>query len=474
MQKRDCYGSGRDVGASPEMSDVTPEIIDIKMETKMQNDKVKPEASARERNDRVEPETSVRVHKDRMELLAPAGDLEKLRYAIEYGADAVYFGGEIGSLRAGAGNLTIPEIYEGIKYAHDRNKKAYLTLNIYAHAADMEPLTAFLREVREAKADGYIISDPGVIYLVKSLMPEAVIHLSTQASMTNALAARFWRDAGVRRLVVARELSLAEIKILSEESPEMEIEAFVHGALCISYSGRCLLSAVMTGRDANRGECAHPCRYNYALMEEKRPGEYFPVEEDDRGTYIMNSKDLCMIAHIPELAAAGIGSLKIEGRMKSLYYVAATVKAYRQALDSYYGNCPLDKCGDADVWLEELSKASHRPYTTGFYFGKPDGSTQSVERSGYITSYSFIGVVKSYDPLRGVALIEQRNKMSVGETIEIFGPDMDSFVQTIEEIRDEEGQLISSAPHAQQLIQMPMKHPVKENYILRRRQGNTI
>ena len=272
----------------------------------------------------------------KLELLAPAGDLEKLRIAVDYGADAVYFGGEMFSLRAGAGNLTVDEIREGVKYAHERNVKCHMAFNIFAHNEDIEPLRNYIREIRDIPIDAFIVSDPGVIGIIREAIPDAELHLSTQANMTNYATAAFWHSQGIKRLVTARELTFDEIKEIRDNIPEsMELEAFAHGAMCISYSGRCLLSNFMINRDANRGQCAHPCRWKYKLVEEQRPGQYYPVEEDSRGTYIMNSKDLCMLEHIPEMAGAGITSFKIEGRMKSVFYVATVVSAYRRAIDAY-------------------------------------------------------------------------------------------------------------------------------------------
>ena len=406
---------------------------------------------------------------DKIELLAPAGDLEKLKIAIEYGADAVYFGGEEFSLRAGAGGMSLEDMKEGLDFAHSRQRKCYLTLNIYPHNEDIEPLKAFLESIKGIPLDGILVSDPGVFMLVKSYLPELELHLSTQANMTNVESAKFWREMGVKRIVLARELSLAEIREIREQIlDDTELEAFVHGAMCISYSGRCLLSSVMTGRDSNRGMCAHPCRYKYALVEEKRPGEYYPIEEDDRGTYIMNSKDLCMIEHIPDLINAGIASLKIEGRMKSIYYVAIVIGAYRKAIDSYYSN-PDNWEIDPEI-LEELVKASHREFTTGFYYGKTDENDQNYETSAYIKDYTFTGIVKSYDSDSGYAVVEQRNKMVKGETIEIFGPDSKPFSQEITIMKDlQSGEELDSAPHAKQMLLIKTDQPVKENYMLRRK-----
>ena len=371
----------------------------------------------------------------KIELLAPAGDLEKLKTAIRYGADAVYFGGEMFSLRAGAGNLNLEEMKEGLAYAHERGKRCYLTINIYAHNEDIDPLYDYLRQIRDLDIDAFLIADPGIIAMVRETIPDAEIHLSTQANLTNWRTGAFWASAGVKRLVMARELSLEEIRSVRDHLPQdVELEAFVHGAMCISYSGRCLLSNFMTGRDSNRGMCAHPCRYRYSLVEEKRPGEFFPIEEDDRGSYIMNSKDLCMIRHIPDLVHAGIDSAKIEGRMKSIFYVATVVHAYRQAIDAYYED--PDNYVFREEWMEELLKASHREFTTGFYYGKPGHEEQNYRTSRYTKEYSFIGKVLSYNEETGIAKVEQRNKMNVGDHIEVFGPDISFFPMTITDLAD--------------------------------------
>lgn len=405
----------------------------------------------------------------KMELLAPAGDLEKLKIAVIYGADAVYFGGEFFSLRAGAGNLNIDEIKEGVAFAHEHGAKAYMTLNIFAHNDDIEPLCAYLEKIKEIPIDAFIISDPGVIMLVREIIPQAEIHLSTQANMTNYVTAKFWEVQGVKRIVIARELTFSEIKKLRSEMPEsMELEAFVHGAMCISYSGRCLLSNFMIERDANRGMCAHPCRWKYTLMEEKRPGEYFPIEEDDRGTYILNSRDLCMIEHIPELAEAGIMSAKIEGRMKSIFYVATIVSAYRRAIDEYYRDPENYKFNPE--WLSELKKVSHREFTTGFYFDKPTNKDQNYQTSAYTRDYSFTGLVRSYDHKTGYAVVEQRNKMSIGEEIEVFGPNTDFYKQTLTEMYDlETGEPVESAPHPQQMLKIKLDKPAAPDFMLRKR-----
>lgn len=406
---------------------------------------------------------------NKIELLAPAGDLEKLKIAIVYGADAVYFGGEMFSLRAGAGNLTVDEMREGVSFAHKRGKKCYLTVNIFAHNEDIEPLRSYLERIKDVGIDAFLISDPGILDVVRDIVPDAEIHLSTQANMTNYMTARFWYKMGVKRLVIARELTFKEIQCLRANIPlDMELEAFVHGAMCISYSGRCLLSNFMIERDANRGQCAHPCRWKYSLVEEKRPGQYYPIEEDDRGTYIMNSRDLCMIEHIPELINSGICSAKIEGRMKSIYYVATVIHAYRQAIDAYYAdpdNYSFDK-----EWLTELKKASHREFTTGFYFNQPTNEDQNYLTSAYNREYTFIGIVRSYDEATGYGVVEQRNKMTKGDEIEIFGPDISYFKQTLEEIYDlESGEALESAPHPQQMLKIKLDRPVKTDYILRKK-----
>lgn len=414
------------------------------------------------------------MNKEQFELLAPAGDLEKLKIAIIYGADAVYFGGEMFSLRAGAGNLTTEEMEEGIAFAHERGKRCYLTLNIFAHNEDIEPLTDYLRRIAPLGIDAFIVSDPGIVDLLQEIIPDAEIHLSTQANMTNYRTAGFWHKMGVKRLVLARELTFPEISSIREKIPaEMEIEAFVHGAMCISYSGRCLLSNFMIERDANRGMCAHPCRWKYSLVEEKRPGEYYPVEEDGRGTYILNSRDLCMIEHIPEIVESGIMSAKIEGRMKSIFYVATIVHAYRKAIDAYFAD-PENYQFDP-AWMSELKKVSHREFTTGFYFNQPTNKDQNYQTSAYTREYSFVGLVKAYDKETGFALVEQRNKMVIGDEIEIFGPDMDFFAQEVSEMYDAEtGEKLESAPHPQQLLRMKMDKPVKENYMLRMKKESEL
>lgn len=404
------------------------------------------------------------------ELLAPAGDLEKLKIAVLYGADAVYFGGETFSLRAGAGNFTYEEMKEGIEFAHAHGAKCHLTVNIYAHNEDIDPFIDYLNRVKDLGIDAFIASDPGVIDMILEVIPDAEIHLSTQANMTNYRTANFWYKRGLRRLVTARELTIEEIKELKANIPDdMELESFIHGAMCISYSGRCLLSNFMIERDANRGACAHPCRWKYTLMEEQRPGQYYPIEEDDRGTYILNSKDLCLIEHLPELIEAGISSFKIEGRMKSVFYVATVVSAYRRAIDSY--------CADPEnyqfkqEWMDELCKVSHREFTTGFYFHKPDNLDQNYRTSAYTRDYSFVGMVKDYDEETGYAIVEQRNKMVIGDEIEVFGPGTDFFSQTLSEMYNEEGEAVEAAPHPQQILKIKMDKPVKPFFMLRKQKN---
>ena len=401
------------------------------------------------------------------ELLAPAGSLEKLKIAVMYGADAVYVGGVKFGLRAGAKNFNLDELEEGINFAHNNGKKVYLTLNIIPHNEDLAELPEYVKKLKDLSLDGMIISDPGIMSIVKKIIPEMEIHLSTQTSITSYATVNFWYQQGISRIILARELSLAEIREIVEKVPDdIKIETFVHGAMCISYSGRCLLSNYMTGRDANRGDCAHSCRWKYSLMEEKRPGEYFPVYEDEKGAYFFNSKDLCMLEHVPLLIKAGISALKIEGRMKSAYYVANVVKAYRHAIDNYLSN-PEGYSFDKK-WLEEVKKASHRTFTNGFYFNKPSGDEQRYNSSAYIKTYDFIGLILDYNKKTKMATMEQKNRIFKGEEIEIFGPDGDFFTQKIEKMWNEEGEEIEVAPHARQIVKIKMTEPVKPWYIIRK------
>ena len=407
-------------------------------------------------------------NKPKLELLAPAGDMEKLKTAVRFGADAVYFGGEMFSLRAGAGNFTVPEIEEAMDWLHSNNAKGYMTINIYPHNGDISPLRDYIGKIRHIPVDAFLVSDPGVMGLIREQIPDAEIHLSTQANTTNYLTARFWASQGVKRIVCAREMSLDEIRIMRKELPEyIEIESFVHGAMCISYSGRCLLSNFMAGRDANRGACTHPCRWKYALVEEQRPGQYYPIEEDGYGSYILNSRDLCMIDHIPDLAEAGVYSLKIEGRMKSMYYVATVVTAYRAAIDAYLSD-PENYVFDSK-WYDELCKASHREFTHGFYYNKPTDKDQNYLTSDYTREYSFIGLVRETDENTGLTTVEQRNKFSIGDTVEVFGPYTAYYEETINEMYDEEGNAVESAPHPQQILRIRFKRIPEEGFILRKR-----
>jgi U32 family peptidase len=403
----------------------------------------------------------------KVELLAPAGNLEKLEMAIIYGADAVYIGGEEYGLRASADNFNTEDMKKGIEFAHSRGKKVYLTMNIIPHNEDLQGMPEYVKTVSQLGIDAVILSDPGVYSIVKENAPGMEIHLSTQANNTNWRSANFWYEHGVKRIVLARELSFEEIKEIREKvNTGLELEIFIHGAMCISYSGRCLLSNYMTNRDSNRGECAHPCRWKYHLVEEKRPGEYMPVYENERGTFIYNSKDLCLIGHIPDIINSGVYSLKIEGRMKSSYYVATVVKAYREAIDQYYEEVENYKFNPK--LLEELSKASHREYTTGFYYNKPTGEDQIYHTSSYIRDYDFVGMVTAYDKTTGVATIEQRNRMYTGENIEVVRPKGDFYLQEIKSMKNEDGQAIDVAPHPQMIVYMPMDQEVEPSTMLRR------
>ncbi|QZY57000.1 peptidase U32 family protein [Crassaminicella profunda] len=403
----------------------------------------------------------------KIELLAPAGDLEKLKMAIIYGADAVYIGGQVFGLRASAKNFSFEDMKKGIEFAHKRGKKVYVTLNIIPHNEDLKELPGYLKELKELNIDAVILSDPGTFMYVKEFAPDMEVHLSTQANNTNYMSAKFWHNQGIKRVILAREMSFKEIKEIRENIPDdLELEGFVHGAMCISYSGRCLLSNYMANRDANRGACAHPCRWQYYLMEEKRPGEYMPVFEDEKGTYFFNSKDLCMIEYIPELIESGLSSLKIEGRMKSAYYVANIVNVYRKAIDTYYENKETYKYDPN--WMMEIKKASHRKFTTGFYIDKPKEEEQLYANSSYIREYDFVGLVVDYDEKTGIARVEQRNRVFKGETIEVMGPGMKNYTQNIEHLWNDKGEALDVAPHPQQMIKIKMEKPVEKYHILRR------
>ncbi|MCR4651940.1 MAG: U32 family peptidase [Lachnospiraceae bacterium] len=386
-----------------------------------------------------------------IELLIPANNLEVLKVAVHFGADAVYIGGEAFGLRAKAKNFTKEEMREGIEYAHEHNVKVYVTANILAHNYDLEAAREYFRELNEIRPDALIIADPGMFTIAMEECPDIDKHISTQANNTNYMTYRFWYDQGASRVVSARELSLKEIKEIRASIPDdLEIETFVHGAMCISYSGRCLLSNYFTGRDANRGACTHPCRWKYAVVEEQRPGEYLPVYENDRGTYIFNSKDLCMIEHIPDIVDAGIDSLKIEGRMKTALYVATVARTYRMAIDHYLKD-PAIYEAHMDWYKAEISKCTYRQFTTGFFYGKPTEETQIYDSNTYINEYTYLGIVYDIDE-RGYAHIEQRNKFSVGDSIEIMKPDGSNVETIVRAIYDEEGNSMESAPHPKQQL----------------------
>lgn len=385
------------------------------------------------------------------ELLVPASSLEVLKTAVIYGADAVYIGGEAFGLRAKAKNFTLEEMKEGVDFAHEHGVRVYVTANIFAHNSDLAGVRVYFEELKRVKPDALIISDPGIFMIAREILPDTELHVSTQANNTNYGTYRFWYGQGAKRVVSARELSLAEIREIRENIPEdMEIETFIHGAMCISYSGRCLLSSFLAGRDANRGACTHPCRWKYYLMEENRPGEYMPVFENERGTYIFNSKDLCMIEHIPEMLGAGIDSFKIEGRMKTALYVATVARTYRLAID----DCMKDEeyyRSRLPFYREEIAKCTYRLFTTGFFFGKPNEETQIYDNNTYNKEYTYLGIVGDLDG-RGFACIEQRNKFSVGDRIEIMKPDGRNVEALVKGIYDEDGRMQESAPHPKQKL----------------------
>ena len=401
----------------------------------------------------------------RPELLIPAGSLEVLKIAVIFGADAVYIGGEAFGLRAKAKNFSMEEIREGIAFAHAHGAKVYITANILAHNADLDEVRAYFSELKELAPDALIISDPGVFVIAGEVCPGIERHISTQANNTNYQTYLFWHAQGAKRVVSARELSLREIAEIRKRIPDgLEIETFIHGAMCISYSGRCLLSNYLTGRDANQGSCTHPCRWNYTLMEEQRPGEYLPVFENERGTYIFNSKDLCMIDHIPELISAGIDSFKIEGRMKTALYVAAAARTYRKAIDDYLEE-PKKYEENMPWYLEQISNCTYRQFTTGFYFGKPDETSQIYDNNTYIKEYTYLGIIG--DEKDGMYRIEQ-NKFLVGEQIEIMKPDGRNIEVTVQRIVDEEGKEQESAPHPKQALYVDLGCEACRYDILRR------
>ena len=404
-----------------------------------------------------------------VELLIPASSLEVLKIAVIYGADAVYIGGEVFGLRAKAKNFSMEDMAEGIQFAHEHGVKVYVTANILAHNGDLEGVREYFTQLKEIKPDALIISDPGIYTIAKEICPEIERHISTQANNTNYGTYQFWWNQGAKRVVTARELSLNEIAEIRKNIPdEMEIETFVHGAMCISYSGRCLLSNYFTGRDANQGACTHPCRWKYAVVEEKRPGEYLPVYENERGTYIFNSKDLCMIEHIPELIEAGIDSFKIEGRMKTALYVAAVTRTYRRAIDDYKTSPELFE-KNLDYYRKEIAKCTYRQFTTGFYYGKTDENSQIYDANTYIKEYTYIGIVQDVDE-NGWCKIYQRNKFSVGETIEVMIPDGSNRNLKVLGMEDEDRHAVESAPHPKQEIWINFGEALEKGYLLRRKE----
>ncbi|MFR4319007.1 MAG: peptidase U32 family protein [Eubacterium sp.] len=400
------------------------------------------------------------------ELLVPASSLEVLKTAVRYGADAVYIGGEVFGLRAKAKNFSLEEMAEGVEFAHEHGVKVYVTANILAHNADIEPVKVYFNDLKKVKPDALIISDPAIFTIAKEVLPEMELHISTQANNTNYGTYNFWYNLGAKRVVSARELSIKEISEIRKNIPkDMEIETFVHGAMCISYSGRCLLSSFMTGRDANKGACTHPCRWKYAVVEEKRPGEYMPIEENERGTYIFNSKDLCMIDHIPELVEAGIDSFKIEGRMKTALYVATVARTYRMAIDDYFEN-PDKYRENIPKYKKLISQCTYRQYTTGFFFGKPDETTQIYDANVYERDYVYLGIVGDETAPLEYSL-EQKNKFYTGQKIEVMKPDGRDIEVEVVAIKDEEGNEMESCPHPKQKLTINLGMELDKGDILR-------
>ncbi len=401
------------------------------------------------------------------ELLAPAGNLEKLHFAITYGADAVYVGGPNYSLRAQAGNFDWPELAAGVAFAHAKRAKLYVAVNIYAHNQHLVNLPSYLHRLAGLGVDGLIISDPGIFRLAKKEVPQLALHISTQSNSTNSQTVAFWAELGAKRVVLAREVSLAECAEIAAANPGIDLEIFVHGAMCMAYSGRCLLSAYLTGRSANLGDCAQPCRWQYRLEEEKRPGEYFPIVEDEWGTYIFNSKDLCLIEYLPQILASGVQSLKIEGRMKSAYYVSCVTGTYRQALDACLA--APQKYAAKEGWLSELKKVSHRQYSTGFAFGNPGEKAQKTASSAYERGYDFAGFVKEYDAASGRILVEQRNHLAVGDVVEVLTPGGGVTAYQIKDMwSTKTGLPQKTAPHAKEQVWMSVPAPFVPYSILRR------
>lgn len=402
-----------------------------------------------------------------IELLAPAGNLERLKVALLYGADAVYAGGDAFSLRVRAKNFSFDELARGIDYTHKAGKKIYIAANVFLHNRDVDDFIAYIKELRKLAPDGLIISDLGAFQIAKEFAPEIPIHISTQANNINYATVDSWHKLGASRVVLARELTLSEVKTIREKtSPDLELEAFVHGAMCISYSGRCLLSSYMTGRDSNSGDCAHPCRWNYSLIEQQRPGEYYPVFENERGTFIFNSKDMCMISHIPELVQSGVTSFKIEGRVKTEYYVATVVGAYRRAIDAYLEN--PEKFKFQPQWMEELNKVSNRGYTTGFWLGNPHETAQEYETGGYFQTYEVAAVVSGTDE-NGLTVFTQKNKLSVGEEVEVILPGESPFTYKITHLIDDTGTEVESVPHPMQTFKMDMNRTLPPYAMIRKK-----
>ena len=404
--------------------------------------------------------------KEKVELLAPAGDMERLETAIKFGADAVYMAGNNFGLRKNAKNFDSDGLKDAVDYAHNHGVNVHITMNIVPHDEDLDGIVEYIKYLEEIGVDALIISDPGIFQIAKENC-DIDLHISTQASVTNSATVNFWYSLGAKRVILARELSLEEIIEIKRNAPEyLEIECFIHGAMCISYSGRCLLSNYMTGRDANRGDCAHACRWKYSLQEETRPGEYYPIEEDEKGTFIMNSKDLCLIEEIDKLIEAGIDSFKIEGRMKTVFYVATVIRSYRQAIDDYYAGKFTKEV--SDKYLNEIKKASHRYFTKGFLYGKPDGNAQIYESSSYIRTYDFIAVVLDYDKETKIATIEQRNRFFLNDEVEIFGNSKDFYTYKIDNIKNLRGEDVEVANKAQEVLKMKIDLDLEKGDMFRK------
>ncbi|MDO4772965.1 MAG: U32 family peptidase [Bacillota bacterium] len=407
----------------------------------------------------------------KVELLAPAGDLEKLIFAVDYGADAVFIGGEFLGLRTSTKNFTLEEIKYGLDYAHERGARVFLTLNAIPHNEDIGLLYEYLNEIRDLAIDAFIVSDPGVFAALQEVLPEAEIHISTQANNTNYKSANFWHKLGASRVILARELSLEEIREMQEKIDEdLEIEVFVHGAMCMSYSGRCLLSNFMANRDANRGACAQPCRWKYKIVEEQRPENEYEIEQDQDGSYIFNSKDLCAIGLLKELIESGVSSLKIEGRSKSIYYVSEVVRIYREAIDAYYAD--PERFTVKEEWIEELKSVSHREYTSGFLLGKPNEDSHLYGTNSYVKNYDFLGVVLESEQREDgsyLITVQQRNKICLGDEIEVIGPQYFSHKFVLNELYNDKGEAIPNAPHPKQIIQIVSDRAYGKHYMLRKR-----